>query len=95
MGADINQSRKALVSLSIETVLRGIGKSTFNEVTRKLYKEYRCYLPDCYENPEYLKRILQELYGKCSGSIIESIKNNLKDMETQKGVDAFIAGISV
>ncbi len=95
MDADINQSRRGLVSLAIETVLRGIGKSTFAEVTRKLYKDYRCYLPDCYENPEYLKRILQDLYGRSSGSIIESIKNSLKDLETQKGIDAFIAGISV
>jgi hypothetical protein len=93
--ASSNQTRKALVSLAIETVLHEISKSALDKVTSKLYKDYKCYLPDCYENPEYLKTILQDLYGKCSGSIIESIKNNLKDMETQKGIDAFIAGISV
>lgn len=90
-----NQVKKALVALAIETVLLEIGKPTFEEVTGKLYNDYQCYLSDCYEHPEYLKRILQDLYGKSSITIIESIKKQLGEHAIQKGIDAFIAGISV
>ena len=46
--------RKALVALAIETVLLEIGKPTFQKVTGKLFKNYKCFLADCYEHPEYL-----------------------------------------
>jgi hypothetical protein len=92
--ADGYQARKALVSLVIEKVLLDIGTPTLKEVTQKLYKEYHCYMPDCFEKPEYLKRILQDLYGKSSITIIESIRKQLQEYETQKGIDVFIAGIS-
>jgi hypothetical protein len=89
-----NQVRKALVSLAIESVLLEIGKPTYDEVSHKLFKDYKSYLPDCYEHPEYLKRILQDLYGQSSTAIIESIKKQLEEFETQKGIDIFIMGIS-
>lgn len=89
-----NQAKKALVSLAIEIVLLEIGKPTYDEVIHKLFKVYQCYIPDCYEHPEYLKTILQDLYGSSSTVIIESIKKQLEEFENQKGVDVFIAGIS-
>lgn len=91
---DSNQAKKALVSLAIEIVLLEIGKPTYDEVIHKLFQVYKCYIPDCYEHPEYLKTILQDLYGSSSISIIESIKKQLEEFENQKGVDVFIAGIS-
>ncbi|MDE1866567.1 MAG: hypothetical protein KGI08_02505 [Thaumarchaeota archaeon] len=87
--------RKALVTLAIETVLFKIGKPAHDEVIGRLGKEYKCYLPDCYEHPEYLKKTLQDLYGNCATTIIESIKKQLEEFETQKGIDTFIARISV
>ena len=91
---DTNQAKKALVSLAIETVLLEIGKPTYDEVSHKLFKVYKCYLPDCYEHPEYLKKILQDLYGVSTITIFESIKNQLEEFGNQSGVDFFIAGIS-
>lgn len=84
-----------MVALAIETVLLEIGKPTFQEVTGKLFRDYKCFLADCYEHPEYLKKILQDLYGKSSVTIIESIKKQLEGFETQQGIDAFIKTISV
>ena len=89
-----NHVKKALVSLAIETMLLEIGKPTYDEVIHKLFKVYKCFIPDCYDHPEYLKKILQDLYGSSSTVIIESIKKQLEEFETQKGVDVFIAGIS-
>ena len=78
----------------METVLLEIGKPTYDEVSHKLFKDHKCYLPDCYEHPEYLKRILRDLYGASSTVIIDSIKKQLEEFETQKGIDVFVAGIS-
>ncbi|VVC05961.1 Uncharacterised protein [uncultured archaeon] len=89
-----NQVRKALVSLAIESSLLEIGKPTYDEVSHKLYKDHKCYIPDCYEHPEYLKKILQDLYGNASIVIIETMKKHLEEFEEQKGIDIFIAGIS-
>ena len=89
-----NQVKKALVSLAIETTLFDIGRPTYDEVSHKLFKDYNCYLPDCYEHPEYLKIILKDLYGKSSTVIIESIKKHLEEFEAQKGIENFILGIS-
>ena len=78
----------------IESTLLGIGKPTYDEVSHKLYKDHKCYLPDCYEHPKYLKKILQDLYGKSSTAIIETMKKQLEEFEAQGGIDVFIAGIS-
>ena len=94
MDVDSNQAKKALVALSIETVLLNMGKKIFDEVNSRLYENYRCYLPDCFENPEYLKRVLQDLYGKASANIIQSIKKELEEFAVQKGIDSFIRVIS-
>lgn len=90
-----NQARKALVVVVIEGVLLKMGKSVYDEVIHSLYKDYHCYLSDCYDKPEYLKSVLQDLYGKSHVSIIESIKKHLGEYTIQEGIDAFVIGLSV
>jgi hypothetical protein len=90
----MEDARKALVVLAIERALLEVGKPTYNEVLGKLKKDYHCYLPDCYENPEYLSRILKELYGQSHLAIIESIKKYLGEMSTQEEIANFIMKIS-
>jgi len=94
MYADSNQAKKALVSLSIEKVLLTIGKRVLDEVNSRLYENYHCYIPDCFDNPEYLKKVLQDLYGRASLNIIQSIKKELEEFTEQKGIDNFITVIS-
>jgi len=94
MDASGIQAKKALVALSIETVLLKMGKQVFDEVNSRLYENYCCYIPDCFENPEYLKRVLQDLYGKSSATIIQSIKKELEEFAEQKVIDVFVTVIS-
>ena len=90
----MNDVKKALVVLAIEKALLDVGKPTYNEVVGKIYKDYHCYLPDCYENPEYLSTVLKELYGQSHLAIIESIKKYIGEMSTQEGITNFIMKIS-
>jgi hypothetical protein len=86
--------KKSLISLSIEDALRRIGDPTYERVIQKLYEDYHCYLPDCYEYPEYLNKVLKELFGNNSKDIVEAIKASLKDLAEQKPVTDFLTAIS-
>ena len=90
----MKDARKAFVVLAIEKALLEVGRPTYDEVLGKLNQDYHCYLPDCFENPEYLSRVLKELYGQSHLAIIESIKKDLAEMNTQEDINNFIMKIS-
>ena len=82
--------RKALVALAIERTLLDMGEPVFEEVTTRLLKEYKCYIPDCCEHPEYLKKTLESLYGNAYFTITESIKKKLEEFASKKIIAEFI-----
>jgi hypothetical protein len=58
------QAKKALVTLAIEKNLtEKFGRPLLETVSKKLFDMYKCYIPDCYENPERLHRVLEDLFG--------------------------------
>ncbi len=83
-------SLKALVSLVIEKTHLDIGKPVYEKVTDGLYKKYHCYIPDCFEKPEYLKAVLKDLYGESYDEIINSIKRELDEFVCNKKVNMFL-----
>ena len=94
MNVDTEHSRKALVAFVIEKSLLKIGKSTLDQVSNTLYEEYHYNFGDCYEHPEYLAKVLNELFGKSHIVIIESIKKELIDFVEYKPIEKFLAVIS-
>ena len=94
MNVDSNQARKALVAFVIERELLKIGKMAFDQVTSRLYEQYRCYLGDCYEHPEYLAEVLKRLFGNSHTIIVESIKKELADFIEHKQIERFLKIIS-
>jgi len=81
---------KALAILSIEKTLLGIGKPVYEKVVNRLYKKYHCYIPDCFEKPEYLKVVLKELYGESYNEIINSIQQELSEFAYKKRIEIFL-----
>lgn len=94
MEYDYDIVRKALVSLVVEKALFEIGKPVYEKVIETLYKEYHCYLPDCYEHPEYLNEILKKLYGNTYDVIVKSIKKQLDEFSNHKHIAMFLSVIS-
>ena len=94
MNIDKEQLRKALVSLSVERALLKIGEPVYDKVTKELSKEYKCYLPDCYEHPEYLNKVLKKIFGDSYMSIINAIKKELNDQLMEKPIELFLGAIS-
>ena len=90
MEYDYDIVRKALVSLAVEKALFEIGKPVYEKVIETLYKEYHCYLPDCYDHPEYLNEILNKLYGGVHDVIVKSIKKQLDEFSNHRHIARFL-----
>lgn len=91
--SDIDNNKillKSLVLLSIEKTLLEIGKPEYEKVVNKLREDHKCSLPDCFDNPEYLKRVLCDLFGKSYDCILECIKENLAKFKSEELVQKFL-----
>jgi hypothetical protein len=91
MSASDNQIKKALVAFAVEKALINMGEPVFEKVAKTLKDDYDCYIPDCYDHPEYLKRILSDLYGNAHVAIIVSIKNSLQEFSQHESIGRFIS----
>ena len=90
MTNDNDLVKKALVSLVIETTLLEIGREAYDKIVHDLYKKYQCYLPDCYDHPEYLNEILKELYGNAYNVVVEKINKQLEEFSYHKSISNFL-----
>lgn len=88
----VNQEQigKALVTLAAQKALSDIGKPTYDKVVAMLYSKYHCHLPDCYEHPEYLSKVLKVLFGRAGDVITESIRTQLEDFMYKKPIANFL-----
>ena len=89
-----DQIKKALVALAIEHVLLEIGKPVLEKVTSNLFHEYNCYIPDCYERPEHLNKVLKDLFGNSYIEIVKSINQRLEQFASQKSINRFLKVIN-
>ncbi len=89
-GLDSKNSLKALATLAIEKTLLGMGKEVYEKVVDGLYEKYHCYIPDCFEKPEYLKAMLKDLYGESYNEIVKSIEQQLKEVTENKKIETFL-----
>lgn len=93
---DLNDDgvNQAKVALAIEKALLGIGAPAYERVVQKLYEDYRCRIFDCYDKPEYLSRIIKEMFGDNYKPIAELIRANLGDISEQNVIRNFLSVIS-
>ena len=81
---------KTQVSISVESTLREIGKFEFRKILDMLKKNYNVTLSDCYDNPEFLKKILKDLFGNSYESIIATLEKNLDGLVLMEPVNEFL-----
>jgi hypothetical protein len=89
-----NSARRALLVFSIEKVLMKMGQPEYELVVARLKNEYDCFLVDCVENPQYLKRILEDVYGNAYDDILREIRNEFGEFSSQKYYSDFLAIMS-
>jgi len=86
--------RKGLVFIAIQETLMRISRKDYERVVTRLKAKYNCYITDCYLHPEYLKDILEGLYGESSGQIINQIEEKLGELSNQIPVNEFLTRLS-
>ena len=82
------QHKIALIS-SLELVLMSMGNTKYHLVSAKLNAAHDVGIKDCYEHPEYLKPILQEVYKKDYDYIINEIKLHLDELVNEQDIARF------
>lgn len=87
-------NEKGLVRMAIDDALLEFDKSALEKVVNKLHEGYKCGIQDCYENPEYLKKVLKDLYDNSYSTILDSIKKKLEKHASTKSIEKFLTAIS-
>jgi hypothetical protein len=85
---------KALFTIAVEDTLNEMGGPMVEMVTYRLFKEYKCSIPDCLEHPEYLKNILNQVFGYANIVVISKIRKNLGEFGQERSVGEFLKVLS-
>lgn len=89
-----NQMKKTIVTLALKNTLLELGIQEYDKIVSLLQKDYTCTLEDCYENPEYLRNILKDLFGDSYPDILNSLSENMKDILSQQSIKDFFQVLS-
>ena len=89
-----NQMKKTMITLALKNTLLELGIQEYDKVVSLLQKDYSCTLENCFENPEYLRNILKNLFGDSYPDILNSLSENMKSITSQQTVKDFLHALS-
>ena len=91
----MSQTKKALVIVAIEgTLLKTGGVPLLDEINSRLFQKFNSSIADSYEHPEYLKKILQEIFGEAHLEIAKKIVEELSSFDYDEKVMQFIEKVN-
>jgi len=82
--------KRIMRSMAVYLTLLDLGMKDFEKIRKTIYDHYGRNISDCYNHPEYLKTVLEELYGDKSKEIINTIEINLGKDSKSIWADNFI-----
>jgi hypothetical protein len=87
--------KRILVGLAIESTLISMGHSIFDKVTARLREDYNANVFDCLDNPQYLKKILEENFDNSVRVVItKSVKTILGEFAYYDSIREFLDKLS-
>ena len=72
-----------IVILAIVDTLLKISKGTLDSVQSRLNQEYNCSIQDCYEHPEYMDKILRDMFGPTYHNVILDVNKYMMNLLTK------------
>lgn len=93
-GDSIDQMKRTMVTLAIKNTLLELGLEEYDKIVLMLQKDHNCSIEDCYDNPEFLKQVLQDLFGDSYNDVLNSLKENLKNITSHKSTQNFLDVLS-
>jgi len=67
-----------------------MGNPELELVKSRLKKEYNCEISESLKHPEYLKKILNELFGNAYQDILKTINDRLQKTSMDKPIIQFL-----
>jgi hypothetical protein len=87
--------KQILVGLAIESTLLGMDRSIFDKVTIKLREDYNANVFDCLDNPQYLKKILEDNFDNNVCAVVtKSVKTILGEFAYYDSIREFLDKLS-
>ncbi|MGI0086374.1 MAG: hypothetical protein ACREBI_00220 [Nitrosotalea sp.] len=87
--------KQILVGLAIESTLLSMGDSIFDKVTVRLQEDYTATVFDCLDNPQYLKKILEENFDNSVHAVMtKSVKTILGKFAYYDSIREFLDKLS-
>jgi hypothetical protein len=83
-------SKKALFAMAVEDALSEAGQPWNKIVANELLRKYKCSISDCLEHPEYLKDVLNQIFGYAEIVVVAKIKKNLGEFGQERSVGEFL-----
>ena len=93
-GDSVDQMKKTMVTLAIKNTFLELGLEEFDKIVLMLHKDHNSTLEDCYENPEILKQVLQDLLGDSYNDVLSSLKQNINNISSHKSTENFLDALS-
>jgi len=81
---------KNSVRVAVESALLDMGVPELERVRHKLKIDYNCKIEDCYKQPEYLRRVLCDLFGDSYKDILNTIRKILKQDQHNATIERFL-----
>jgi hypothetical protein len=72
---------KIALTACIEVVLMRRGNAHYHLVLAKLQTYYNCGILECLDHPEYLQKVLKEVYHKDYNSVLDDIGAEAEQLE--------------
>lgn len=93
-GDSLDQMKRTMVTLAIKNTFLEMGLEEYDKILLMLQKDYNSSIEDCYDNPEFLKQVLKDLFGDSYNDILNSLKENLKNISSHQTTVAFLDALS-
>ena len=90
---ELENMQKTMITLALKNTLLELGHDELDKVTTILQKDHNMTLDDCYENPDELKLVLQDLFGESYDDILKSFKENMKSISSHNSTKHFISNL--
>lgn len=90
----LDMMKKTIVILAMKNTFLELGLEEFDKIVLLLQKDHNCTLEDCFDNPEALKQVLQDLLGDAYNDVMISLKESIKNISSHKSTENFLDALS-
>ena len=88
------ETYRELIQICIEKTLLDAGLDVYNEILSRLESDYHCNYSDCYQHPEYLSKILADIFGDSHVAILKEIQSKLEEFNSNYMLENFLKSIN-